>query len=159
MLLFNATAACDFRSVSFGSDKVMIPAMSSLSAVVVSTGCFRERCKHHATKLSKESFLCLNSCWLTFWSNFIYLTYSLNTDNVVYQNKLLFWMLLWYLPQTSSGRALQISNGESVLSVLHLAFFFFTWAPSLVHNLNNKSQRSWFRIILSVAVFKIPLFF
>lgn len=68
-------------------------------------------------------------------------------------------MLLWYLPQTSNGRALQISNGESVLSILHLAFFLFTWAPRLIHNLNNKSQRSWFRVILSAAVFKISHFF
>lgn len=67
-------------------------------------------------------------------------------------------MLLWYLPQTSYGRALQTSNAESVLSVLHLEFFVFTWAPSPIHNLNNKSQRRWFSNI-SVAVLKISHFF
>lgn len=66
MLLLNATAACDFRSVSFGLDKVKIPAKSSLSAVVVSTGCFTGRFKHHASKLSIKKIFppYLNSCSL-----------------------------------------------------------------------------------------------
>ena len=49
--------------------------------------------------------------------------------------------------------------GKNLLSVLHLAFFIFTWAPSLIQNVNNKSQSSWFRVILYVAVLKIPHFY
>lgn len=68
-------------------------------------------------------------------------------------------MILWYLLLASYGRALELSNGEDVLLVLHLASFIFTWAHSLIQNVNNKSQRNWFKLILYVAVLKISHFY